>query len=89
MKVKFITSRLIKIKNRFWTYFKDQSQSGQIALIVVLALLSTSTVMAIGLGIITFNAAQKLNNVEKIAQSYYAIEVRLRVALIVVSTKTT
>ena len=74
MKAKFITSRLIKIKDRSWTYFKDQSQSGQIALIVVLALLSTSTVMAIGLGILTFNEVKKLNNVVKTAQSYYAAE---------------
>ena len=74
MNAKVMTGRLIKIKNRSWTYFKGQPQSGQIALIVVLALLSTSTVMAIGLGILTFNEVKKLNNVVKTAQSYYAAE---------------
>ena len=49
-------------------------QKGQIALIVVLALLSTTSALAVGLGILTFNEVKKLNNVVKTSQSYYTSE---------------
>ena len=57
-------------------------QKGQMALIVVLALLSTTSALAVGLGILTFNEVKKLNNVVKTSQSYYTSEGGLEDAII-------
>ena len=51
-----------------------QAQVGQAAITMVLALLSTTIVLVVALGVLTFNEVKKLNNIVKSAQSYYAAE---------------
>lgn len=62
-------------------------ERGQIAIILVLALLSTATILVTALGILTFNEIKKLNNVVKSAQSYYAAEAGVEDAITRVKNK--
>ncbi|MDP2720822.1 MAG: hypothetical protein Q8O75_02680 [bacterium] len=56
------------------TRAKKFSEGGQIAIILVLTLLSTASILVVALGVVAFNEVKKLNNVVKSAQSYYVAE---------------
>ena len=58
------------------------SDRGQAALVVILALLSTSSILVVSLGAITFNEIKKLNNIVKSAQSYYVSEAGIEDAVL-------
>lgn len=64
-----------------------ERQKGQATLTMVLALLSTTTVIVVALGFLTFNEVKKLNNVVKSAQSYYAAEAGVEDAILRVKSK--
>src|SRR3990167_1166151 len=64
------------------------AKEGQVAIILVLALLSTATILVTALGILTFNEIKKLNNVVKSAQSYYAAEAGVEDAVTRIKNKT-
>ena len=65
-------------------YFKliIENQKGQVALTTVITILAAGVVLAVALGILTFNEIKKINNVEKSVQSYYAAEAGVEDALL-------
>jgi hypothetical protein len=74
----FLTKMINKVR---------QKQKGQATLTMVLALLSTTTVIVVALGFLTFSEVKKLNNVVKSAQSYYAAEAGVEDAILRVKDK--
>ena len=62
-------------------------QLGQAAITMVLALLSTTTVLVVALGVLTFNEVKKLNNIVKSSQSYYAAESGIEDAIVRIKKK--
>src|SRR3989344_560636 len=68
---------LTKVVKKF-----KHTQVGQAAITMVLALLSTTIVLVVALGVLTFNEVKKLNNIVKSSQSYYAAEAGIEDAVL-------
>ncbi|OGY22780.1 MAG: hypothetical protein A2172_01880 [Candidatus Woykebacteria bacterium RBG_13_40_15] len=65
------------------TKLKDiKKQKGQVAITMVLALLSTTTILVVAIGFLTFNEIKKLNNIVKSTQSYYVAEAGIEDAIL-------
>jgi len=73
---------LTRVAKRF-----KRSQFGQAAITMVLALLSTTIVLVVALGVLTFNEVKKLNNIVKSSQSYYAAEAGIEDAIVRIKKK--